>query len=91
MGNNVGFSDPAFRRIFKEKHGIEIEDDIVKAAIEWSADVFSGKAHIWEHLKVIRDNWDGPVVLKGIQHPEDAKLAVKAGVQGIIVSNHGGR
>ncbi|KAH8800626.1 putative FMN dependent dehydrogenase [Xylogone sp. PMI_703] len=35
--------------------------------------------------------FSGPIVLKGIQHVEDAKLAVKAGVQGIVVSNHGGR
>jgi lactate 2-monooxygenase len=91
VGNNVGFSDPVFRRIFEEKNGIEVEEDLVKAAMAWSGDVFSGKAHTWEQLKVIRDNWDGPVVLKGIQHPDDAKMAVEAGVQGIIVSNHGGR
>jgi lactate 2-monooxygenase len=51
----------------------------------------SGKAHTWAQLKILKENWDGPIVLKGIQHPEDAKMAVEAGVQGIIVSNHGGR
>jgi lactate 2-monooxygenase len=90
-GCSVGFSDPVFRRIFKEKHGKEVEEDVLNAYVEWSKDVFSGKAHTWEQLEVLKKNWDGPIVLKGIQHPEDALLAVKAGVQGIIVSNHGGR
>lgn len=40
---------------------------------------------------MLKKEWDGPIVLKGIQHVEDAKLAVEAGMQGIIVSNHGGR
>ena len=52
---------------------------------------FSGEAHSWEQLKVIREHWKGPVVLKGIQHPEDAVKATECGADGIIVSNHGGR
>ena len=90
-GNQVGFSDPVFRRKFKEKHGKEIEDDFILASREWQLDVFSGKAHTWDQLEVLKKNWDGPIVLKGIQHVEDAKMAVEAGVHGIIVSNHGGR
>jgi isopentenyl diphosphate isomerase/L-lactate dehydrogenase-like FMN-dependent dehydrogenase len=90
-GNQVGFSDPVFRRIFKEKTGKEVEEDGVMAYLEWQRDVFSGKAHTWEQIKLLRENWDGPIVLKGIQHPDDALKAVEAGVQGIVVSNHGGR
>ena len=45
----------------------------------------------WEHIRWIRENWDGKLVLKGVMHPEDAGLAVAAGVDGLIVSNHGGR
>lgn len=55
------------------------------------AEPFSGAAHTWDQIKVLKDNWDGPIVLKGIQSAEDAQLAVDAGVEGIIVSNHGGR
>lgn len=44
-----------------------------------------------ETLGWIRDYWDGPVVLKGIMTPEDAETAVSFGVDGIVVSNHGGR
>lgn len=45
----------------------------------------------WDYFKQVRAQWDGPVVLKGILSSEDAKLAVKAGADGVWVSNHGGR
>ena len=45
----------------------------------------------WQDLQWIRDFWDGPMVIKGILDPEDARDAVKFGADGIIVSNHGGR
>ncbi|KAF1955897.1 mitochondrial cytochrome-like protein b2 [Byssothecium circinans] len=45
----------------------------------------------WEDLKWIRKEWDGPIVLKGIQCAEDAKLAYEYGLEGILLSNHGGR
>jgi len=45
----------------------------------------------WDYFKQVRDQWDGPVVLKGILSTEDAKLAVKSGADGVWVSNHGGR
>jgi isopentenyl diphosphate isomerase/L-lactate dehydrogenase-like FMN-dependent dehydrogenase len=53
--------------------------------------MFTGSDHTWENLDFIRDHWDGPILLKGIQHPDDARKAVDAGVSGIVVSNHGGR
>lgn len=45
----------------------------------------------WADLDFIRAEWDGPLFLKGILDPEDARAARAAGVTGIIVSNHGGR
>lgn len=45
----------------------------------------------WEALKRLRDRWKGPLVLKGILRADDALLAAKAGCDGLIVSNHGGR
>lgn len=45
----------------------------------------------WEDLAWIRKEWDGPIVLKGIQTVEDVKIAVEHGVQGVLLSNHGGR
>jgi len=50
-----------------------------------------GGAFNWEEIKRYRDAWQGPMTLKGILHPEDAEKAVAIGVDGIWVSNHGGR
>jgi L-lactate dehydrogenase (cytochrome) len=45
----------------------------------------------WKDIDWVRGIWDGPLALKGILNPLDARLAVEHGVSGIIVSNHGGR
>ncbi|CAM4270300.1 FMN-dependent L-lactate dehydrogenase LldD [Kerstersia similis] len=45
----------------------------------------------WKDLEWIRDFWQGPMVIKGILDPEDARDAVRFGADGIVVSNHGGR
>ena len=45
----------------------------------------------WDTLQEIREQWRGNLVVKGVLHPEDAARAVEEGVNGIIVSNHGGR
>ena len=53
---------------------------------------FSDRGHLnWEHVSVIRKRWSGPMVIKGILNPRDAALARANGMDGIIVSNHGGR
>ena len=70
---------------------MEVEDDILQASREWIATFASGAAHTWEQLELLKKEWDGPIILKGIQHVEDARMAVQAGVDGLVVSNHGGR
>ena len=45
----------------------------------------------WRDLEFVRDNWDGPIILKGIMDPEDARQAAALQLDGVIVSNHGGR
>jgi L-lactate dehydrogenase (cytochrome) len=45
----------------------------------------------WKDLDWIRETWDGPIVVKGVLDPADARDARAAGAQGIVVSNHGGR
>ena len=53
---------------------------------------FSGRAHLdWAAMRRIRDQWRGRLVLKGILHPGDAQRARDAGMDGVILSNHGGR
>lgn len=45
----------------------------------------------WKDLEWVRRNWSGPLILKGILDPDDARAAADLGADGIIVSNHGGR
>ncbi|MBC7375829.1 MAG: alpha-hydroxy-acid oxidizing protein, partial [Burkholderiaceae bacterium] len=45
----------------------------------------------WSHLQRIREAWAGPLVVKGILHPDDARQAARMGVDALVVSNHGGR
>lgn len=45
----------------------------------------------WDEIKEFRRLWDGPMLVKGILDARDAELAVNAGAEGVIVSNHGGR
>ena len=45
----------------------------------------------WSDVANLRQDWRGPLILKGVLHPDEAKTAIDHGVDGIIVSNHGGR
>jgi len=87
----LGFTDPVFRRKFREKHACWPEDDLHKGALEWEATIFPNVAHSWPELGFLRREWTGKILVKGIQTAADAEQAVHAGVGGIIVSNHGGR
>lgn len=91
IGVANGLSDPVFQKHFKDLTGKSVQEDLGKAAAEWVHVAFPGKNHAWEDLEFLKQHWDGPIVLKGIQTVADAKTAVRAGVQGIVVSNHGGR
>ncbi len=53
---------------------------------------FSDRGHLnWRHVAAIRRRWKGQMVIKGILHPDDARMARAQGMDGVIVSNHGGR
>lgn len=91
IGVELGMTDPVFRMQFKERHGVEVEEQMDTAAPEWMRTVFPGTSHSWEDIKFLQQHWEGPIILKGIQSIEDARKAVDVGVQGIVVSNHGGR
>ena len=58
--------------------------------LAWIARNFD-RSVTWKDLDWVREIWDGPIVVKGVLDPADAKLAARAGAQGIVVSNHGGR
>ncbi|KAJ9652544.1 hypothetical protein H2198_008219 [Neophaeococcomyces mojaviensis] len=91
VGVSIGFTDPVFQSHFKEKHGQDVEENLSAAAAEWTRLVFPSMSHGWEDVNFLQQHWDGPIVLKGIQTIHDAKKAAEVGVQGIVVSNHGGR
>ena len=86
VGTAIPFSDPAFQAGLEKSP----EDDLPMAILRW-VQLFTGTDKSWDRLSFLREHWDGPIVLKGIQHVDDARKAVDAGVQGIVVSNHGGR
>lgn len=85
-GTAIPFTDPAFRA------GLAVppEDDLGAAVGRW-VPMFTGTALRWDRLDLLREHWSGPIVLKGIQHVDDALAALDAGIDGIVVSNHGGR
>ena len=56
----------------------------------WTAQQFDPRLN-WDDVEWIKKRWGGPLILKGIQDVEDAKLAVNSGANALIVSNHGGR
>ncbi|KPC76442.1 lactate 2-monooxygenase [Streptomyces sp. NRRL WC-3753] len=86
VGTANYFSDPAFQAgLAKPVH----ED--LNAAVMHFVGMFSDPAKSWPDLAFLRENWDGPIVLKGVLHPDDARLAADAGMDGVVVSNHGGR
>ncbi|MTD52785.1 lactate 2-monooxygenase [Amycolatopsis pithecellobii] len=85
-GTAIAMSDPAFRARLQKPP----EEDEATAILHW-IDLFTGTDHGWGQLPLLRELWDGPILLKGIQHADDARRAVDAGMDGIVVSNHGGR
>lgn len=79
-------SDPVFRAGLEKPP----EEDLQAAVFKWMS-MFAYASTTWESLAFLRDTTRLPIVLKGIVHPDDARRAAEVGVDGIIVSNHGGR
>ncbi|HEX5224971.1 MAG TPA: lactate 2-monooxygenase [Solirubrobacteraceae bacterium] len=79
-------SDPVFRSALAKSP----EEDPGAAIAHWAYE-FSNPSVTWADLEWLREQTELPIVLKGILHAEDAQLAVRCGVDGVIVSNHGGR
>lgn len=88
LGQGVGnyLSDPAFRSALAKSP----EED-PQGAIGHFLQIFTNPSLTWEDLKVLREQTTLPILLKGILHPDDARKAIDAGMNGVVVSNHGGR
>lgn len=97
---DIGLSDPVFLKRCREA-GLDpdSQDPQVKFKIgaKWIDEhIWHGKSHSWERLPWVMEQWKRisggkPFCLKGIQSVADARKAVEAGVDGIVVSNHAGR
>lgn len=79
-------ADPAFRAALT----LPPEEDQA-AAVGHFLSIFSDPTVTWDELAFLRETTSLPIVLKGILHPDDARRAMRADVDGIVVSNHGGR
>src|SRR5581483_9786789 len=77
-------------RSFGNLSGRVAEAASLTTLAQWIAQQFDPTLS-WRDVEWIRGLWPGKLILKGILDPEDAKLAVKAGADAIVVSNHGGR
>ncbi|HEY1358509.1 MAG TPA: lactate 2-monooxygenase [Thermoleophilaceae bacterium] len=62
-----------------------------REAVQKFIQIYSRPSLTWEALPFLRERTKLPILLKGITHPDDARRAVEAGMDGIVVSNHGGR
>lgn len=107
MGIAQYTSDPVFQRLAREHPAATATTRVTPAAIrtllglrrrgvrprdvQTFLDVFSRSDLTWRHLAWLRSITTLPIVLKGIQHPDDARRALDAGVDGVWVSNHAGR
>ena len=74
-------SDPAFQAGLTDPDG----------AVLHFLGMFNNPTLTWDDLEWLRSQTSLPIVLKGVQHPDDARRSVDAGVQGVVCSNHGGR
>lgn len=88
--NGVGvanyFQDPVFRAALEQA-----PEEEVGAATGHFLAVQANPALTWDDLAWLREQTELPILVKGIQHPDDALEAARRGIDGIVVSNHGGR
>ena len=98
MGSRYGGARPDERpafphdlEAFRERlaAGDEQARDTFTLGVSWLRETNSGYFRSRTDLAFLRQNWDGPIVLKGIQSVQDAHAAMDAHVDGIVVSNHG--
>jgi len=82
----LGTKRREFRNVIGHAEGVTDPTSLAT----WTAEAFDPSLD-WERIREFRRMWDGPVIIKGIIDPRDAKEALNAGADAIVVSNHGGR
>jgi lactate 2-monooxygenase len=78
-------------RAYPDSFLTTLRSGIGRAAVQRFIDIYSRPSLTWEHLAFLRERTKLPILLKGILHPDDATRAIEVGMDGIVVSNHGGR
>ena len=95
-----GLSRPAWTLRYLQNSGIPMMENWRPYAGEGAdantvADLYGTETpapeQTWEILRRVREAWDGPLAVKGVMHPDDARACAEIGCDGLIVSNHGGR
>jgi L-lactate dehydrogenase (cytochrome) len=79
-------SDPVFRSQLEKTP----EEDLGAAVMYWAGQ-FANPELTWDDIAWLREQTSLPIVIKGVQHPDDARRAVDVGAAAVICSNHGGR
>jgi L-lactate dehydrogenase (cytochrome) len=87
---NKGLANYTSDPVFRQRLAVPADVAPLLAGLAF-AGIFQNPGLSWDQLPLVRANWDGPILLKGIQSPRDAKLAAEHKIDGIVVSNHGGR
>ncbi|MDM0021146.1 alpha-hydroxy acid oxidase [Variovorax saccharolyticus] len=84
--NMLGTQHRQFGNIVGHAKGV----DNIGSLVEWTREQFDPRLS-WQDIEWIKKRWGGKLIVKGIQEPEDARLAIDSGADAIVVSNHGGR
>jgi lactate 2-monooxygenase len=79
-------SDPAFQAMLAKP----VDADPEAALLRW-VQIYGDTSLTWDDIPFLRQHWHGPIVLKGIMSAADGIRAAESGVDGVVVSNHGGR
>ncbi len=78
-------------RAYPGRFWANLRSPLPRAAVRRFTEIYSRPSLTWDDLSFLRERTRLPILLKGILHPDDAREAVERGMDGVIVSNHGGR
>jgi isopentenyl diphosphate isomerase/L-lactate dehydrogenase-like FMN-dependent dehydrogenase len=78
-------------RAFPGRFATNLRSPLPRAAVRQFIETYSRPSLAWRDLAFLRERTRLPILLKGLLHPDDAQSAVELGIDGIVVSNHGGR
>jgi lactate 2-monooxygenase len=78
-------------RAYPDRFVSALRSGMARAAVQRFVQIYSRPSLTWDNLAFLRERTDLPILLKGVVHPDDAERAIDSGMNGLVVSNHGGR